>query len=473
MDEFAGSSFDATDPVVLADLAGLVEAAPDGLLLVDGDGTILLANQQVEELFGYTRAELIGQAIERLLPTAAREAHVAHRNRYRSDPRTRSMGSGLDLYGQRRDGSTVVVEVGLSPTLHDGRPAVIAAIRDISARVAADAHTRRIERLIDRAHEGVYLLDPQDLRFTYVNAGAAVQSGYGRQALLSMTPLHLMPDMDEAILRRLIERAAAAGRISPVITRLRRSDGVDLPVELLLEWDTAPEGTAVAVLVRDLSERRESEEELEETRRELALVEDRERIARDLHDRVIQRLFATGMSLQAIVAHLLDDTLSGRIGRAVDDLDTTIREIRAVIFELQPPDQGESVRRRVLSTARDARASLGFEPVVRFDGPIDTVIDGAVAAELLATLQEGLSNVARHARATAVTVTVTVSSRAGDDVVLEIVDDGVGIAAPVAGGNGLINMATRAERLGGSCEVAPVGARGGTRLRWSVPAGRS
>ncbi|MGD9750515.1 MAG: PAS domain S-box protein [Acidimicrobiia bacterium] len=471
MDELARSSIDPTDPVVIADLAGLVEAAPDGLLLVDENGVILLVNQQVEELFGYRREDLIGNTVELLLPEAVRGMHRTHRQRYRSDPRTRSMGSGLDLYGQRADGSRVVVEVSLSPTLHAGRPAVIAAVRDISARVAADAHTRRIERLIDRAHEGVYLLDPQTLRFTYVNAGAAVQSGYGRQALQAMTPLHLMVDMDEAILRRLIERAAAQGRVSPLVTRLRRSDRVDLPVELLLEWDAAPEGTAaVAVLVRDLSERRENEEELEDTRRELALVEERERIARDLHDRVIQRLFATGMSLQATLDRLADEQLSSRVGRAVDDLDSTIREIRAVIFELQPPDHGESIRRRVLSTARDARATLGFEPVVRFDGPVDSLSDPGVAAELLATLQEGLSNVARHAGATS--VTVSMSARAGR-ITLEIVDDGVGIGTVGGTGNGLPNMATRAERLGGTFEVVTASPRGGTHLRWSVPADAS
>ncbi len=461
--------FDATDPVVVADLARLVEAAPDGLLLVDEEGTILLANRRVEELFGYRRNELLGHPVERLVPDVARGAHRAHRTRYRAEPVTRSMGSGLDLFGQRADGSPVVVEVSLSPTVHDGRPAVIAAVRDVSSRVAADAHTHRIERLIDRAHEGVYLLDPARLHFTYVNAGAARQSGYGRQALLAMTPLHLMPDMDEAILRRLIERSASQGRMSPVITRLRRSDGVDLPVELLLEWDgaTDPGGSeAVAVLVRDLSERRESEEELDETRRELALVEDRERIARDLHDRVIQRLFATGMSLQATVDHLVDEAIATRIGRCVDDLDATIREIRAVVFELQPADQSESFRRRVLSTARAARSSLGFEPSVRFDGPVDTTVGGPVAGELIATLQEALSNVARHARATA--VTVSVSAQHDGSVLLEITDDGVGIPELVDVGNGLVNMATRAQKLGGEFTVARAEGRPGTRLRWRV-----
>jgi len=363
-----------------------------------------------------------------------------------------------------------VVEVSLSPTVHDGAPAVVAAVRDISARVIAEAHTRRIERLVDRAHEGVYLIDPETLRFSYVNAGAAAQTGYGRHALLSMTPLQLVPDMDESLMRRIFERVSTQGRLAPIVTRLRRADGEDVPVELMLERDESPSGgAAVAVMVRDLSERRENEEQLDETRQELALAEDRERIARDLHDRVIQRLFAIGMSMQATLDFLGDDGAANRLSRSVDDIDQTIREIRAVIFELQPPDHGESLRRRLLAAVRETRALLGFEPRLEMFGPIDTLVDGTLAGELLATISEGLSNVARHARATAVDVRVTVE-RDGT-LTLEISDDGIGIPELFDPGNGLANMTTRAHRLGGELRVGRRHGRSGTRLVWQVPTG--
>jgi two-component system, NarL family, sensor histidine kinase DevS len=202
---------------------------------------------------------------------------------------------------------------------------------------------------------------------------------------------------------------------------------------------------------------------------ELALVDDRERIARDLHDRVIQRLFATGLSLQGTVKLVRSDPggAETRIETAVDDLDLTVKHIRSAIFGLESSRRSaRGLRDRVLSLVRDAEGALGFEPTVLFDGVVDTGVDDEVAAELLATLREALSNVARHARAT----TVNVSVVAGDNLVLRVVDDGIGPPGPgTPRGHGLKNMATRAERLGGHLELR-AGAASGTVLEWSIPA---
>jgi signal transduction histidine kinase len=201
---------------------------------------------------------------------------------------------------------------------------------------------------------------------------------------------------------------------------------------------------------------------------ELAMVEDRERIARDLHDTVIQRLFATGMSLQGSVRLVRTDpeTAVERIENAVDDLDLTVKHIRTAIFGLEETGaRVDGVRNVILSLVRDAAGPLGFEPRVLFDGPLDSGVDDLVAAELLATLREALSNVARHARATRVDVEVLVVR----DVCLRVVDDGVGPPAPAAPrGNGLRNMAERAGRLGGRLTVT-AGDPCGTVLEWRVP----
>ncbi len=466
----------ATEPVGPArssavsavDLANLVDAAPDGLLLVDGHGIIRHANRRIESLFGYDPDELVGQTVEVLLPEHLRSVHLVRRDRYRASPTIRTMGSGLDLRGRRRDGTLILVEVSLSPIEFDGAPAVVAAVRDVSARVEADAHVRRIERLVDRAHEGVYLIDPITARFTYVNAGAAAQSGYGRQALLSMTPLELMPDMDSTILQRVLERVATRGRLVPIVTRLRRADGEDLPVELLVERDESPGGAvAVAALVRDLSERRQSEEMLDETREELALVEDRERIARDLHDRIIQRLFAIGMSLQASAGQVPEGTAFERLGRSIDDIDDTIREIRAVIFELQPPTPSGSLRRQLLTAVRETRSVLGFEPHVVLSGPLDSVVGPSLAAELLAVVEAGLANVAAYAKPTAVEVRVT-AERTGM-LSLELDDDGLGIPELIEPGRDLAGFAVRAEEIGGTLRIERQVGRTGTRLSWQAP----
>jgi signal transduction histidine kinase len=202
---------------------------------------------------------------------------------------------------------------------------------------------------------------------------------------------------------------------------------------------------------------------------ELALLEDRERIARDLHDTVIQRLFATGMSLQG-TARLVErepDEAMTRIEAAIDDLDTTVKHIRTAIFGLARPRQADAtVRSRLLSVAHGAAGPLGFEPRVLFDGPIDTVVGDALGAELLAVAREALSNVARHAGASSVEVDVTVD---GDEVCIEVSDDGTGPPAPDAPrGHGLDNMEERARQLSGTFELLPRSG-GGTTARWCVP----
>ena len=201
---------------------------------------------------------------------------------------------------------------------------------------------------------------------------------------------------------------------------------------------------------------------------ELVLVDDRERIARDLHDTVIQRLFATGLSLQA-TSRLVDadaESAKARINSAVDDLDLTVKHIRSAIFGLEASRAtDDGLRYRVLSLTRDAASAIGFEPTVLFDGPVDTAVSDAIGNELVATLREALSNVARHARATTVEVALIVK----DDVTLRVTDNGIGPPAPGAPvGNGLRNMATRAEQLGGRCALTP-GQTVGSVLEWSVP----
>jgi signal transduction histidine kinase len=201
---------------------------------------------------------------------------------------------------------------------------------------------------------------------------------------------------------------------------------------------------------------------------ELVLVEDRERIARDLHDTVIQRLFATGLSLQGTTRLLRSDPTeaAARIEGAIDDLDLTVKHIRSAIFDLETVRPSpEGLRSRVLGVVRESAASLSFEPSVLFDGPVDTSVDERIGAELLATLQEALANVAKHARARRVEISLT----AGAELELRVRDDGVGPPDEHAPrGHGLANMAARAANLGGTMELRarqPVG----TELRWCVP----
>jgi signal transduction histidine kinase len=201
---------------------------------------------------------------------------------------------------------------------------------------------------------------------------------------------------------------------------------------------------------------------------QLTVSEDRERIARDLHDTVIQRIFAVALSLQAIQGTAQDQEIGDRLQTAIDDLDDTIRQVRTTIFALEPPPMSESgLRARALEICAEATRSLEYEPEILFMGPVDSV-PSAVGTHALAVLREALSNVARHARAHRVEVML---SAAAEELHLAVTDDGVGVPGPSERlGKGLPNMAERAEALGGSFSLTSQSA-GGARVDWRVPLG--
>ena len=200
-------------------------------------------------------------------------------------------------------------------------------------------------------------------------------------------------------------------------------------------------------------------------REQLALVSDRERIARDLHDVVIQRLFATGLRLQGI-AMTADRDGAERIEGAVDEIDATIKSIRGTIFELQQRDTG-SLRSEVRALARDYERLLGYAPEVTTAGPVDTIVPDQVRDHLLPVLREALSNAARHAEASRVVVDLRADARA---VTLRVSDDGRGLTEERRE-SGLRNVRMRAAELGGELTLEPSEPRG-TTLTWRVPLAR-
>lgn len=202
--------------------------------------------------------------------------------------------------------------------------------------------------------------------------------------------------------------------------------------------------------------------------RDLTLIEDRERIAADLHDTVIQRLFATGLGLQASLKVISPRQAAARVEAAVGELDDTIRQIRSTIFALHTPlVAGRGLRAEILSLAAEAAASLRFEPHLRIDGPVDAQVDAETAHSLLAVLREALSNVVRHAGADRVDVAVEV---VGGRLRAEVRDNGPGPGpGGRVGGRGLTNLRQRAEHLGGTMTFGHGPGGAGTILSWEVP----
>jgi signal transduction histidine kinase len=199
--------------------------------------------------------------------------------------------------------------------------------------------------------------------------------------------------------------------------------------------------------------------------RRLDVYEDRDRIARDLHDHVIQRLFAAGLGLQAAATRVRDDALQQRLGQVVHQLDETVRDIRTTIFDLHTTDgadHADSLRRQVLDIVTQT-AGAELRSTVRMSGAVDSLVTGDLAVDVAAVVREAVSNAARHAGARHVVVTLEVT----DEVVVEVRDDGRGIDQTVAR-SGLRNLAERAQRRGGSSSVDR-SADGGTLFRWQAP----
>lgn len=214
-----------------------------------------------------------------------------------------------------------------------------------------------------------------------------------------------------------------------------------------------------AVIALELARHRAESEDL-------AVLQDRDRIARDLHDLAIQRLFATGMTLQSATRLIERPAAAERVGRAINDLDTTIKIIRSTIFGLRTTGEGHegpSLRRELTETAQAATRTLGFAPALLINGPVDTNVPDALAEHIVAVAAEALSNAARHAGAGRLDIVLT----ADDDVTLTVTDDGVGVGEAEHTG-GLANMRARAELHGGRLSVESPGT-GGTRIVWRAP----
>ncbi len=602
----------ATEITALTQIETVISLMPDAAVVVDGKGNIVSVNGRAERLFGYERGEVVGRSIETLVPERFRQAHEKDRAGYYAAPRARSMGTGLELYARRQDGSEFPVDIMLAPI--DGAALVIAAVRDITERKAAEAARAELAAIVQSSKDGILSISEAGV-ITSWNPGAEQMFGFRPKDVVGRHIGLLFPD--DPVLEEMLE-AARHGQSPPTRdTRWQTSAGRAIDVAISVS-PLAGQRSGFSVLVRDITERLAAEANLRRQARwlaataeirlsllseasltesltvvcrwanelggaraatvfladrgrariaarageregllplgplpqaptlvaqamasgrieqgrmsmmpglaakafpiaspgkqderagclvvlsdevahldehaldilsglasqtslvlELAAVRaerdrllisaDRERIARDLHDLVIQRLFGAGLRLQGALSLIDSQPAASRVASTIDDLDTTIKEIREAIFALESAP-GTSLRSRLLETVADATESLGFRPLTSFHGLDGREVDLQVQLELAAVLREALSNVARHAHASKVEVDVTLE----DTLELRVRDNGVGIGHPERM-SGIANARARAELLGGSLQVTGAPEEGGgTSFEWQVPIG--
>jgi signal transduction histidine kinase len=286
-------------------------------------------------------------------------------------------------------------------------------------------------------------------------AWQAMQGGRGvRVAFVDQHPdvyLHLRPYVPVSQAMALPLRGETGPRGAIVAGRL-----VPHAPFTASDLDMAETFAGQAAIALELSDARADQQRL-------GVLEDRDRIARDLHDHVIQRLFAAGLSLQSIAATVEDDAIKERLGRTVEELDETIRQIRTRIHALQE-NSLRSLRRTALAVVDQLAPLLPERPDVSLVGPLDIITDEAIIADVEAVLRESLTNVAKHAQATRVRVRIHAGKQR---LHLTVIDNGVGLGQSTRR-SGLENLNYRAERQGGYLEVGDA-AEGGLRLRWSIP----
>ena len=255
-----------------AQLNMLLEAPLDALMVIDQHGFIQMVNNQLEQMFGYTRDELFGQTMEILLPHRFRRQHRQHVSGFLEQPRLRPMGTGLELYGLRKDGSEFPVEISLNPLQSAGTPLVSAAIRDVSERKRSEAQLARLARILESSSNEIYLFDAITLCFNFVNQGAIKNLGYTADELFNLTPLDIKPDFDVTSFEKLLLSLREGSKGSLHFSTLhQRKDGSRYPVDVYLQLFRNETPPLFAAVITDTSERNATQRALQESQQRVAM----------------------------------------------------------------------------------------------------------------------------------------------------------------------------------------------------------
>jgi PAS domain S-box-containing protein len=461
----------------------LLQAAPDATIMVNDNGIILMANQHAQVVFGYTPDELLGEHVELLLPKAMAARHRGHRRGYMRAPKNRMMGERLDIVGRRKDGSEFPAEVSLSPLQTPEGLLVTASVRDVTERKLAEEALQRSERQLAQAQQiarvGSWRWEVAADRLAWSDVLWEIHGFEPPAPRMTYAEFleYIHPD-DRSRVNGIIGAARRAASPFEYEHRILRADGAARTLysrgEVLR--DAAGEAQVISAITQDLTEQKAIEEELRSSREQLrqlsshlqaAREEERTRMSREIHDELGGTLTALKMDVARLAKNaetLTPAELRERAATMSAMLDNSVHTVRRIASDLRPgilDDFGLAAAIDWQLQEFGERAGLEFDYDANTE---DFNLDPASSTALFRLFQEMLTNVARHAQATRVSVRVESTP---DELVLEVRDNGRGISDNEivnAKSLGLLGMRERVHLLGGQLSITGQPGRGTTVL---------
>jgi two-component system, NarL family, sensor histidine kinase DevS len=446
----------------LCDVDAMVDAITDyAIIQLDVNGDVVRWCPGAQDVMGYSAAEILDQPVSMLYAEEDRAAGVADRELGAASELGRLEFEGWRV---RKNGQRFQAGVVLVP-IHDETGKITGYTKVVRDRTAEHQRAETIfHSLLESAPDAMVIVAP-DGRIMLANAQTDQMFGYPREDLIGSEVEMLIPPRFQGA----HERHRTSFFADPEARRMGigldlwglRCNGTVFPVDVSLSPLHTDQGVMVSAAIRDITQQRAVQSELAETRARAEVLAERDRIATDLQDHAIQRVFAVGLALQGTIPRARSADGQQRLNAAVDDLHAVVQDFRTAIFGLRRrPTDVTGLRQRLDELI--GQLSGDVATTVQYKGPL-SVVEGTLAEQAEAVLKEAITNAVRHAKATRLTVAVDVA----DELCIDVVDNGKGMPDNITG-SGLVNLRQRAEAVGGTLTISDTSG-GGTWLRWAAP----